>query len=89
VRFIQGCQRFGLRLSEIGDLLAVRDTGVCPCETAGTLLRRRISEVDAELARLTALRRELTSMADALPSESCPEPEPGTWCPRTAPEGGD
>ena len=74
VRFIQGCQRFGLRLSEIGDLLAVRDTGVCPCKPAGTLLRRRISEVDAELARLTALRRELTRMADALPSESCPNP---------------
>jgi DNA-binding transcriptional MerR regulator len=70
VRFIQGCQRFGLRLSEIGDLLAVRDTGVCPWEPAGTLLRRRISGVDAELARLTELRRELTSMADALPSES-------------------
>ena len=88
LRFIQGCQRFGLRLSEIGDLLAVRDTGVCPCEPAGTLLRRRISEVDAELARLTALRRELTSMADALPSESCPDPEPGTWCPETVPERG-
>lgn len=89
VRFIQGCQRFGLRLSEIGDLLAVRDTGVCPCEPAGALLRRRISEVDAELDRLTAVRRELTSMADALPSQSCPDPEPGTWRPETVPKGGD
>ena len=87
VRFIQGCQRFGLRLSEIGDLLAVRDTGMCPCEPAGTLLRRRISEIDAELARLTALRRELTRMAHALPSESCPDPElVGAENPVTAPD---
>ncbi|HEV8173626.1 MAG TPA: MerR family transcriptional regulator, partial [Actinoplanes sp.] len=34
LRFIQGAQRLGLRLRDIADLLAVRDTGVCPCEPA-------------------------------------------------------
>lgn len=38
--FIQGSQRFGLRLREIKELLAVRDTGRCPCEPAEGLLRR-------------------------------------------------
>src|SRR5690606_39334766 len=33
-RFIRTCQRAGLRLGDIADLLAVRDTGVCPCEPA-------------------------------------------------------
>jgi DNA-binding transcriptional MerR regulator len=81
LHFIQGAQRLGLRLRDIGDLLSVRDTGNCPCEPAEQLLRRRITEVDAELSRLTALRADLERMADALPRADCPDPEPGKWCP--------
>lgn len=81
LRFIQGAQRLGLRLREIADLLAVRDTGNCPCEPAEQLLRHRITEIDAELARLTALRADLVRMADALPGNGRPDPEPGKWCP--------
>jgi DNA-binding transcriptional MerR regulator len=82
--FIQGGQRLGLRIREIRDLLAVRDTGRCPCEPAEQLLRRRLTELDAQMHRLAALRNELTRMLDALPSTNCPDPEPGTWRP---PEG--
>lgn len=81
LRFIQGAQRLGLKLAEIRDLLAIRDTGTCPCGPAETMLRRRIGEIDAELQRLTALRADLVAMADALPSRECPDPVPGTWCP--------
>jgi DNA-binding transcriptional MerR regulator len=88
LRFIQGAQRLGLRLVDIGHLLAVRDTGHCPCEPAGELLRRRLDDVDAEIARLTALRAEMAAMAAALPQASCPAPTPGTWCPPEE-EGGD
>jgi len=78
--FIRGAQRLGLRLAEIRDLLAVRDTGVCPCEPAEVLLRRHVSEIDQEIARLTALRADLTGMLDAMPGPGCPDPAPGTWC---------
>jgi DNA-binding transcriptional MerR regulator len=82
LRFIQGCQRLGLKLRDITDLLAVRDTGTCPCEPAADLLHRRLTELDAEMARLTALRVEMVAMAEALPSKDCPPPLPGTsWCP--------
>jgi DNA-binding transcriptional MerR regulator len=81
LHFIQGAQRLGLRLRDIATLLAVRDTGSCPCEPAEHLLRQRIDEVDAELARLTALRADLVRMANALPDNDCPDPEPGKWCP--------
>ncbi|HEX6077897.1 MAG TPA: heavy metal-responsive transcriptional regulator [Micromonosporaceae bacterium] len=87
LRFIQGAQRLGLRLSDIRDLLAVRDTGSCPCEPAEQLLKRRLAELDAEMARLAALRAEMTGMLRALPSGDCRQPEPGTWCPPE--EGGD
>jgi DNA-binding transcriptional MerR regulator len=81
MRFIQGAQRLGLRLADIGDLLEIRDTGTCPCEPAGDLLRRRLAQVDAEIDRLVALRTEMAAMADALPAADCPPPAPGTWCP--------
>lgn len=88
VRFIQGCQRLGLRLNEIVDLLQVRDTGECPCEPAGVLLRRRLDELDREIARLNALRADLRTMVKRLPDVDCPDPLPGTWCP-PGNEGGD
>lgn len=31
LRFIKGAQAFGLRLSEIGELLEIQDKGACPC----------------------------------------------------------
>ena len=87
LHFIQGAQRLGLRLADIRHLLAVRDTGTCPCEPAEQLLRRRLAEVDTEIARLEVLRAEMRAMADALPSAECPPPSPGTWCPPA--RGGD
>jgi DNA-binding transcriptional MerR regulator len=80
LRFIQGCQRLGLRLREIGELLSVRDTGECPCEPAAELLRRRIAEIDAEAARLATLRADLVRMVDSVPDGPCQDPDPGTWC---------
>jgi DNA-binding transcriptional MerR regulator len=81
LRFIRGAQRLGLTLSEIRQLLEVRDTGVCACEPAETLLRRHVAEIDSEMARLAALRDQLTTMLDRMPGPECPDPEPGTWCP--------
>jgi MerR family transcriptional regulator, mercuric resistance operon regulatory protein len=78
--FIRGAQRLGLRLAEIRDLLAVRDTGTCPCGPAEAVLREHVTEIDREMARLGALRAELTGMLAAMPGPACPDPVPGTWC---------
>lgn len=79
LQFIQGAQRLGLRLEEIAELLAVRDTGGCSCEPAAQLLRRRIDEVQAEIGRLTGLRTDLQHMLAVIPADNCPGPAPGTW----------
>jgi len=89
--FIRGAQRLGLRLAEIRDLLAVRDTGVCPCGPAEELLSEHVAEIDREITRLTALRADLTRMLTGMPGPACPDPVPGTWCPPDCrePRGGD
>ncbi|MGD0066782.1 MAG: MerR family DNA-binding protein [Streptosporangiaceae bacterium] len=84
LRFIRGAKRLGLRLGDIAQLLAVRDTGTCPCEPAASLLRRRLEEIDAEIIRLAELRGHLTGMLTAIPGPACPDPVPGTWCPPPA-----
>lgn len=63
IRFIKGAQRFGLRLADIRELLAIRDNGACPCGHTKTLLERRLVEVESEMKRLRSLRRELIEMA--------------------------
>jgi DNA-binding transcriptional MerR regulator len=85
LRFIRGAKRLGLQLGDIADLLALRDTGTCPCEPAAGLLRRRLAEIDAEITRLSELRGQLTGMLTAIPGPACPDPAPGTWLPATTP----
>src|SRR3954462_12443105 len=58
LRFIRGAQRLGLRLADIRTLLEIRDTGTCPCEPAGDLLRLRLAQVDREAPRLKPPRGE-------------------------------
>jgi DNA-binding transcriptional MerR regulator len=83
LRLIKGAQRAGLRLREISELLQVADQGQCPCGHTETLLRERLSEVRAELARLQALETELTRLLEQHPDPTCPETVTAAadwWC---------
>ncbi|MGH3875881.1 MAG: MerR family transcriptional regulator [Actinophytocola sp.] len=84
LHFIQGAQRLGLRLREIGELLNIRDTGVCPCGDAARLMRARLDEINTELTRLTSLHSTLVDMVEQIPSQDCPDPSPGVWKPPAA-----
>ncbi|MBO0833017.1 MAG: MerR family transcriptional regulator [Actinobacteria bacterium] len=87
LQFIRGAKRLGLRLDAIGQLLEIRDTGQCPCESAADLLRHRLTEIDAEMTRLAELREQLTGMLTAMPGPACPDPVPGTWRPAASDDG--
>jgi DNA-binding transcriptional MerR regulator len=39
LRFVKSAQRLGLRLREIGELLAICDQGLCPCGHSEALLQ--------------------------------------------------
>lgn len=64
LRFIRGAQRVGLRLRDIAELLQIADRGSCPCGHSEDLVRRRLAELDAEIARLTETRRQLSALSD-------------------------
>ena len=91
LRFVKGAQRVGLRLREIGELLEVVDRGQCPCGHTDTLLRERLAEVDAELARLGALRATLARLLAERPERACAvETAAEWWCVQAfSKEGGD
>lgn len=73
VQFIKGAQRAGLRLREIAQLLEIHDHGQCPCGHTEDLVRRRVVEIDAEIARLQVTHQRLTQLADDCPADLCPE----------------
>ena len=72
VRFIKRAQRFGLRLEEIGELLDIRERGLCPCGHTRDLLVRRVAQLDEEIASLGRLREDVQQMLDELPEGDGP-----------------
>ncbi|MGH9026378.1 MAG: MerR family DNA-binding protein, partial [Acidimicrobiia bacterium] len=52
-------QAVGLTLGEIRQILAYRDRGETPCAHVVETIRRRAGEIDDQITRLEAMRREL------------------------------
>jgi len=62
--FIHAAQQLGLTLAEIGELLKVREGGLCPCGRARDLLMAKLGEIEAHLAALTVMRDTITRLLD-------------------------
>lgn len=79
VRLIKGSQGLGLSLDSIRELLAMLDRGACRCGHTRELAQQRVTEIDAEIGRLQALRNDLLALADGL--DDCPNAPAGLcWC---------
>jgi DNA-binding transcriptional MerR regulator len=61
--FIRQAQASGLTLTAIRQVLEVRDGGQPPCVHVTGLIARRLAEVEARLAELTATRDQLAALA--------------------------
>lgn len=64
MRFIQAAQRLGLGLAEIRELLEITEHGLCPCGHARGLLEAKLSEIEAQLENLTAMRGTIRGVLD-------------------------
>lgn len=78
LRFVRQAKTLGLRLDEIGDILALRRGGTRPCQHVVPLLNQRIAEIDQTIAELRQLRSTLTrtrrggaDTADTTPAGVC------------------
>lgn len=79
IRLIKGAQALGLSLGSIRELLAMLDRGACPCGHTRNLAEQRVTEIDAEIRRLTVLRNDLVALADGI--DECPTAPAGLcWC---------
>lgn len=74
LRQIRQAQGMGLKLSQIGELLASLDGGECPCRETVEALTGRRAEIDAEIARLTALRDQLDAGIERAHEADCCDP---------------
>lgn len=70
LRFIRGAQRLGLKLRDIRELLTIRDRGVCPCGHTVSLVKKRLTELDAQIAGLKKLRKEMAHLSESLPTSA-------------------
>jgi DNA-binding transcriptional MerR regulator len=69
LRFIRAARTLGFSLDDLRDILALRDHGERPCQQVMELLQSRLSDIDAQIEQLRALRREmrvLIQVAEAL-----------------------
>ncbi|MEQ4520985.1 heavy metal-responsive transcriptional regulator [Pseudarthrobacter sp. B907] len=65
LEFIRRGRTAGLTLSQISDILAVRDTGQAPCVHVKDLLAQQLHDLDARIAELTALQATVAAYHDA------------------------
>lgn len=57
--FIKTAQRLGLTLDEIKEIIAFRDRGEQPCGYVADVLQRQVTDLDARIREMRALRDEL------------------------------
>lgn len=62
--FIRAGQAVGLTLSELSDVLEIRDGGEPPCTHVAGLIATRIGEIDERMRDLRRMRKELVALAD-------------------------
>jgi Hg(II)-responsive transcriptional regulator len=76
VRFIKGAQQLGFSLEEVDSLLALATGGPRNCDAAKALAAEKIGDLEAKIARLSAMRdslRSLVSTCDRSPAKrDCP-----------------
>ncbi|HXG18673.1 MAG TPA: heavy metal-responsive transcriptional regulator [Methylomirabilota bacterium] len=87
--FITKAKSLGLTLKEIGQILALRDSGQLPCASVQQILQEHVMRIDRQLAQLQALKTDLTALLNSWRPEnrSNGKARSGFICPRIEASG--
>ena len=80
VEFIRLAQTAGLTLAQIRQVLAVRDDGQAPCAHVARFVDQQLAEVEARLAELRRVRRQLLALQERLAVLDPADCPPGDFC---------
>lgn len=82
--FITKAKSLGLTLKEIGQILALRDSGQLPCASVQQILQEHVMRIDRQIAQLQALKTDLTALLNGWhpASERNGKASSGFICPR-------
>lgn len=89
LRFIRAARALGFSLRDLREVIALRDRGERPCQQVMQLLQARLSDIDAQIEQLRALRGELQALlraTEGLPTR--PQPEETCVCDLIGDESG-
>lgn len=78
--FIRRGRDAGLTLTQISDILAVRDHGSAPCTHVRDLLAVQLADLDAQIAELTALREAVAEFHDTAAAGDPADCDPDRIC---------
>lgn len=87
--FITKAKSLGLTLKEIGQILALRDSGELPCGSVQRMLLEHIERIDRQIAQLHTLKADLTGLLTGWHPESGRNGKAtsGSICPRIETHG--
>jgi DNA-binding transcriptional MerR regulator len=80
VQFIKKAQALGFSLEDVGEILTVHHRGDVPCGFVQSLLQDKISQLEQQIAQMTAFKGELEAYRDRWAATQ-PRPQPGDICP--------
>lgn len=64
LEFVKAAQRLGLRLEDIGEIIAFRETGQQPCDYVISLVRRELTDLGKKMEEMRRLQGELDDLMD-------------------------
>ncbi|MCA9672840.1 MAG: MerR family DNA-binding protein [Myxococcales bacterium] len=73
IRFIKQAQQLGFTLTEIDELVSLRDTRGASCDEVRSLAERKAADIDSKIVQLQSMRRALGGLIRAC--ETAEEPE--------------
>ena len=80
IDFVHRGQAAGLTLAQIRQILDIRDSGGSPCEHVRDLLHTRLTEIEQQIALLTALHDSIAVLRDAAAEPAPDTCDPGLVC---------